>query len=130
MAALQRVAPDTEIGIVYLMPPSREQDSFGANYKCTQTRWQYRRNMQRVIKRQTGMYLGSDDEHLSMVPAFVNLDPVWGFPGVMAPPNPHSEDATRRMNNGLHPNQAGYCQMGDAFYCWAKSRLANMDEQE
>ncbi len=130
MAELRRVAPDTEIGIVYLMPPSREQDSFGANYRCTQTRWQYRRNMQRVIKRQTEMYLGSDDEHFSVVPAFVNLDPVWGFPGVTAPPNPHSADATRRMSNGLHPNQAGYYQMGDAFYCWAKSRLASIDEQE
>ena len=58
------------------------------------------------------------------------MDPVWGFPGVTGPPNPHSADATRRMSNGLHPNQAGYYQMGDAFYCWAKSRLASIDEQE
>ncbi len=124
LAELRRVAPETQIGVMYLVPASRDQDAFGQSYKCNQTRWQYRRNMHRVIEREMETYLGREAENISMVAAFVNVDPVWGFPGPMVPPNPHSEDTVRRMSNGAHPNKSGYYQMGDAVYCWVKSRLA------
>lgn len=58
------------------------------------------------------------------MPAFVGLDTVYGYPTVSVPPNAHAPEPIRRMSNGLHPSAAGYRQMGDAFYCWIKSRLA------
>ncbi|MCD6359418.1 MAG: SGNH/GDSL hydrolase family protein [Armatimonadetes bacterium] len=124
LAEFRRVAPDAQIGVLYLVPPSRHQDAFGRNYRCGQTRWQYRRNQHRVVEREMQTYLGREDENIFMVPAFVNLDTTWGFPGVMVPPNPHSSDKVRRMSNGVHPTTAGYYQIGDAIYCWVKSRLA------
>jgi len=124
LAEFRRVAPDAQIGVLYLVPPSRHQDSFGANYKCSQTRWQYRRNQHRVIEREMTTYLGRDAENIFMVPAFVNVDCVWGFPGAMVPPNAHSSDTIRRMSNGVHPTTPGYYQIGDGIYSWVKSRLA------
>ncbi len=124
LAEFARVAPDTEIGVLYLVPPSRYQDSFGANYTCSQTRWQYRRNVHRVVEREMETYLGREDENIFMVPAFVNVDSIYGFGGAMVAPNAHSSDKIRRMTNGVHPTTAGYYQIGDAIYCWAKSRLA------
>ncbi|HUS80810.1 MAG TPA: hypothetical protein VM283_06050 [Armatimonadota bacterium] len=34
------------------------------------------------------------------------------------------ETQIARMSNGLHPATPGCYQMGDAIYCWIKSRLA------
>ena len=38
----------------------------------------------------------------------LNLDPVDGYP----------------VDNGVHPNAAGYRQTGASIYAWIKSRLA------
>ena len=38
-----------------------------------------------------------------------NLDPVDGYP----------------VNNGVHPNGAGYAQIGASFYVWLKSWMAS-----
>ena len=124
LAEFRRVAPGTPIGVLYLVPPAASQDAFGANYKCSQTRWQYRRNQHRVVEREMQTCLGREAENIFMVPAFVSLDTVWGFPAAMAPPNPYSSDTVRRMSNGVHPAQPGYYQIGDGIYCWIKSRLA------
>jgi hypothetical protein len=55
------VAPDARIGVLYLVPPSRYQDSFGQNYNCGQTRWQYRRNVHRVVEREMETWIASGD---------------------------------------------------------------------
>jgi len=125
IAAFRAAAPDAQIGVVPMMPPAASQDAFGANYGTAQTRWQYRRNQQRTTEREYQTYGGREAEGLSLVPAFVSLDTVYGYPTVSVPPNAHAETPIARMSNGLHPARAGYYQMGDAIYCWIKSRLAS-----
>lgn len=124
IAAFRAAAPDTEIGLLLLMPPAAGQDAFGANYGTGQTRWQYRRNQHRVVEREYQTYGGREAEGLFLVPAFVNLDTVYGFPRVTVPANAHADEQISRMSNGVHPATAGYYQIGDALYCWIKSRLA------
>lgn len=124
IAAFREAAPDTEIGVLTLVPPAASQDAFGSNYRCSQTRWQYRRNQHRVVEREYETYFGREDEGLFLVPAHVNLDTVWGFPRSNAPANAHASDEVSRMVNGVHPSTAGYYQIGDTIYCWLKSRLA------
>ncbi|MGD9496301.1 MAG: SGNH/GDSL hydrolase family protein [Armatimonadota bacterium] len=123
LAAFRAAAPEAEIGLL-LVPPAASQDAFAANYGTTQTRWQYRRNQHRVVEREYETYGGREAEGLFLVPAFVNLDTVHGFPRVTAPANAHSDVEISRMSNGVHPAAAGYDQIGDAIYCWIKSRLA------
>ncbi len=124
LTAFREAAPDAEIGVLYLVSPARHQDAFGQNYNCGQTRWQYRRNVHRVVEREMETYLGREDEGIFMVPAFVSMDSIWGFSGAMTPANAHASDKIRRMMNGVHPAKAGYYQLGDAIYSWIKSRLA------
>ncbi len=124
LAAFRAAAPDTEIGLLLLVPPAASQDAFGANYTTTQTRWQYRRNQHRVVEREYETYGGREAEGLFLVPAFVNLDTVYGFPRAMVPANAHTDVEISRMTNGVHPATAGYYQIGDAIYAWLKGRLA------
>ena len=124
IAAIRAAAPDTEIGLLTLIPPAAGQDAFAANYRCGQTRWQYRRNQHRVVERQYETLGGREDDGIFLVPAHSNLDTVHGFPRVTVPANAHAEEEISRMSNGVHPSQAGYYQVGDSLYCWLKSRLA------
>ena len=45
------------------------------------------------------------------MPTELNLDPVDGYPN----------------NNGVHPNPAGYAQIGGRFYAWLKAWLAGRE---
>ncbi len=113
----------TEIGLVILVPPAASQDAFGANYRCGQTRWQYRRNQHRVDERLLATYGGRENEHLFLIPANVNLDTVHNYPARSAPVNAHSDTKVTRLANGVHPARSGYYQMGDSIYCWIKGLL-------
>lgn len=124
IAAFRAAAPDAEIGLLLPMPPAASQDAFGANYGTGQTRWQYRRNQHRLVEREYETYGGREAEGIFLVPAFVGLDTVYGFPRRPVPANAHSDVEISRMSNGVHPATAGYYQIGDAIYCWIKSRLA------
>lgn len=124
IAAFRAAAPEAEIGLLLLVPPAASQDAFGANYGTGQTRWQYRRNQHRMVEREYQTYGGREAEGLFLVPAFVNLDTVYGFPRATVPANAHADVQVPRMSNGVHPATAGYRQIGDAIYCWLKSRLA------
>jgi lysophospholipase L1-like esterase len=124
IATIRVAAPQAQIGVVPMTPPAASQDAFAASYGTAQTRWQYRRTQHRTTEREYESYGGREAEGISLVPAFVALDTVFGYPTVSAPANAHSQVQIERMSNGLHPSPGGYYQIGDAFYCWIKSRLA------
>ena len=125
IAGIHAARPDTTIGIVSLVPPAATQDAFGANYRCGQTRWQYRRNQHRVLERTVQQYGGREAEHIHIIPAYVNVDTVHGYPARTTPAFPHASIKLRRLSNGVHPDRSGYYQMGDAIYAWIKSQLVS-----
>ena len=122
LAEFRRVGPDTQIGICTPLAPAASQDAFGSNYRCTQTRWQYRRNAQRLIERQLEKWGG--DESISIVPTNVNIDCVHGYPAQEEPASARGSTTVLRQSNGLHPNPSGYYQVADSIYYWLKYRLA------
>lgn len=124
IAAFRAAAPEAVIGVVTSTPPAAHQDAFGANYGTGQTRWQYRRNQHRIVEREYERYGDRAAEGIFVVPVFVGIDIVHGYPFASAPANAHADTEIARMSNGLHPTAAGYYQLGDAIYCWLKSRLA------
>ena len=123
IAEFHRVRPDTQIGILLLVPPSASQDAFGSNYKCSQTRWQYRRNVQRVVERQLEKFAGRENENLFIVPANVNLDCANNYPARNEVINSRNDTEISRASNGVHPATAGYLQIADSIYYWLKSRV-------
>lgn len=124
IAEFHRVRPDTKIGIVTMIPPVATQDGFGANYGCGQTRWQYRKNQHRVVEREYAKWGGRDAQGISVIPGFVNLDPVNGFPTATGPANARTDVQISRGCNGLHLTPGGYKQLADTIYCWLKAQLA------
>ena len=113
--------PETRVGAILPMPPAATQDAFGSNYGSGQTRWQYRRNQQRVIERMLETFGGREKENLFLVPAYLNLDPVHGFPVVTGVVHSRSGTTVIRQSNGVHPSAEGYRQVGDAVYAWLRS---------
>ena len=112
---------DTKIGIMLPVPPAASQDSFGANYKCGQTRWQYKWNQHRLLERMTDEYGQREEKNLFIVPTYLNIDSVHNFPVYgNAPWNRHSKTEGIRQRDSVHPDESGYRQIGDTLYCWFK----------
>lgn len=120
----RRVGPQTKIGIISLVPPAASQDSSGAVVACYQTRWQYRRNVHRVLERSREVFGGREAENILLIPAYVNLDCVHNYPTSTGPANSRSEVVITRQNNDVHPAASGYKQIADTLYCWLKAQTA------
>lgn len=113
--------PQTRIGAFLPMPPAATQDAFGANYGSGQTRWQYRRNQHRVLERMLETFGNREAENLFLLPAWLNLDPVHGFPSHTEKAHARTETEVVRQINGVHPSAEGYRQLGDGLYAWLRS---------
>lgn len=113
--------PATKIGAILPMPPAATQDAFGKNYGSSQTRWQYRRNQHRLLERMMETFGNREAENLFLVPAWLNLDSVHGFPKEEQKAHAHSDTSIMRQSNGVHPSPEGYRQIGDSVYAWLRS---------
>jgi lysophospholipase L1-like esterase len=69
-------------------------------------------------------YGGREAEHIYLVPVKINMDCEHNFPKLKAPWNSQTKVEGLRLNNGLHPTEEGYRQIGDTIYCWMKALLA------
>jgi lysophospholipase L1-like esterase len=121
---IHQVRKDTKIGAVLMYPPAASQDAFGANYRCGLKQWQCKRNLHRVCERMIREYGGREAEHIYLVPVKINMDCEHNFPKLKAPWNSQTKVEGLRLNNGLHPTEEGYRQIGDTIYCWMKALLA------
>jgi lysophospholipase L1-like esterase len=124
IGAIRAFSPATAIGILLPAPPAGTQDAFGANYACGQTRWQYRRNQHRLVRALTERFGNRLEEGIEVLPSSVVVDPVYGFPSQTVKANSRSPVDVVRLNNGVHPNECGYRQIGDALYGWLKAVAA------
>ena len=114
----------TRVGLIAPVPPAGTQDAFGSNYNNGQTRWQYLKNQHRLLERMVAAYGGREAEGLSLIPAYINLDCHHNYPASEGPANARDTGSISRLNNGVHPNDAGYQQIGDSIYAWMLARCA------
>jgi len=98
-------APKAQIGICLTTPGNARDEAFEANYKGRYPRWGWRRIQHRLVERQIRHFSGQPRLHL--IPTQLNLDTLDGYP----------------PNNAVHPNVAGYRQIGATIYAWLKSQL-------
>ena len=114
----ERGAPQAQIGVLLPVPPAASQDAFGANYGSAQTRWQYRRNQHRLVERMTAHYGTWPGGRVHLLPTQALLDCRHNYPTARAPFNAQTEEQGVFQNNGVHPDPAGYRQIGDTVYGW------------
>src|SRR5262249_21211214 len=72
-------APETRVAVMLPVPPAATQDSFGSSYGTGQTRWQYKRNVHRLVERMLEHYGNRDAERIHLVPTYLNLDCVRNY---------------------------------------------------
>ncbi len=123
LAMVHGLNKNTKIGAVLLPPPAASQDAFGANYACTATRRQSRRNVHRLLETLIARYAGREKENLWLIPACVNLDCRHNYPQETARCNARTDQTMTRLANAFHPSDEGHRQIGDSIYCWMKSVL-------
>lgn len=122
LAVLRKHAPDAVIGIAS-SPLGCSQDGFGANYKCSQSQYQYRRNMQRYNRALEQMIRELKDDRIKLVPLHQVLDPQGSFLQKSYPVFARSSKKIMRDSNALHYSKEGGEQIGDALYCWLRKQL-------
>lgn len=121
---LAKSAPKARIGIALTPPPAHSQDAFGTNYKCNQTRWQFKRNQHHLVQAMIKKFKSNKYKNISLVPIYLNLDTEHSFPLGNESVVFRSKTKVKRQRNGVHPATPGYNQIGDVFYCWMKYQLS------
>jgi len=124
LAEFRRAAPGAKIGVALPVPPAASQDAFGANYRCRQTRWQYRRNQFHLVERMIAEFREKPLENVFLVPVFVGLDCRNNYPVRQEAVNSRNAAVVQLQCNGVHPADTGYQQIADSFYCFLKYHLA------
>lgn len=104
---LKASAPDAKIGIGLTPAPNARDGAFVANYKTRYPRSGWRRIQSRLVQRQMEDFGGREEEGIYTVPTSHSIHPVYGYP----------------KNNAVHPNDAGYRDIGVNFYSWIKAML-------
>lgn len=106
LAEFHKAAPRARLAVGLTTPPNSRQEAFTANYKDKYPRWGWKRIQHRLVQRMLTQFGKREKDGLYLVPTELNLDPVDGYP----------------VNNGVHPNAAGYAQIGVSFYAWLKAQ--------
>lgn len=104
LKAFRAAAPRAIFAVGLTTPPNSRESGFEANYKGRYHRWGWKRIQHRLVQRMLERLGGREREGIHLAPTQLNLDPVDGYP----------------VNNGVHPNTAGYEQIGASYYCWLK----------
>ncbi|MEX2310334.1 MAG: FG-GAP-like repeat-containing protein [Pirellulales bacterium] len=130
IASIHKARPDARVGVQLVTPPSVSQDGF-RNYVGAgkQTQWQFRRNQHRLLERMIDHFGNRAKEHIYLVPNYLNLDTAHHFPTRSPPINARADEKMTRVNNGTHPSEAGYRQIGDTIYSWVINMQASEPRQ-
>ncbi len=108
LAEFRQSAPDAEVGVCLTTPGNSRDEAFIANYKDRYPRSGWNRIQHRLVERQLSQFCGRESEHIFIIPTELNLDTIGGYP----------------PNNAVHPNAAGYQQIGKTVFAWLKWRLS------
>lgn len=104
LAEFRKAAPQAALAVGLTTPPNARESGFEANYKGRYHRWGWKNIQHRLVRRMIERLGGREGEGIYLVCTELGLDPVSGYP----------------VDNGVHPNVAGYAQVGGAFYGWLK----------
>ncbi|MBE6385399.1 MAG: SGNH/GDSL hydrolase family protein [Lentisphaerae bacterium] len=122
LTVLRKNLPDSIIGVTTGVCGCG-QDGYGANYKCLQSQYQYRRNIQSYNLAIAELVKGLKDPKISLIPLNQCIDPdnsyLWGSYPIHA----RHRKKVIRDRNALHPSITGGYQLGDAIYCWLRKQL-------
>ena len=103
------------IPIILNMPilPTTDAYSFGRNYACSKTPKEVRTVMFQFISAMLEKWDGCSDKNIYLVPMNASIHPVHAFPKEAYSDGRYFSEPVVRVQDSIHPNKAGYAQMGD-----------------
>lgn len=109
LKAFREAAPKAKIGLCITTPGNTREEAFTANYKGKYPRWGWKQIQHRLVERQIAKFNTEEaaQQGIELIPTELNLDPVDGYP----------------VNNAVHPNVAGYQQIGATIHAWLLAQL-------
>jgi lysophospholipase L1-like esterase len=109
-----------KVGIALPTPPSG-QDAFGVNYDAGQYYARDKRNIYFWSKAFNAYYTGKEGANTYVLASNYALDTDRGYPVTTAAASARITKVVERQNNGVHPSNEGYQQIGDAMFAFIKA---------
>lgn len=125
VAEFRAVVPDINIGLCITIPPSISQDAFAVNYASGQTLKRYIENYKKLVDFLLRNY---DTEEMRVSKLYCIgfnycIDRTNNFQKTTMKANARSTQIIETWGNGVHPDNTGYYQMGDALYGFIKNLI-------
>lgn len=123
ITSIRTSVPGIRVGVAVTIPPSAEQDAFGANYYAGQGLARYRRNNLIWSSALIAQFKGRTASGIYLVPINLGLDTVNNMRRATAAAVNSRNTAVQvaRQNNGVHPAVSGYAQIADQIWAYLKS---------
>ncbi len=122
LAEFQTVIPQINIGLCITIPPSISQDAFAINYASGQTLKRYLENYKQLVNFLLTNYDTPEMKASRIYCIGFNyaIDRTNNFQKTTMKANARSTQVIETWGNGVHPDNTGYYQMGDALYVFIK----------
>ena len=95
--------------------PGASGYAWGLSRGCSGSAAMYRHIIAHTAERMIAEFGSRENEGIYIVPSHMTIDPVYGYKNDSRKANIHSEHLVFVNTDGIHPNPAGYKQMGDAL---------------
>ena len=120
------VIPKINIGLCITIPPSISQDAFAVNYASGQTLKRYIENYKKLVEFLLSNYDSPEMRNSGIYCIGFNhsIDRTNNFQKTTMKANARSTQIIETWGNGVHPDNTGYYQMGDALYAFIKSLVS------
>ncbi len=120
------VIPGINIGLCITIPPSISQDAFAVNYASGQTLKRYLENYKKLVEFLIKNYdsLEMRNSRLYCIGFNHCIDRSHNFQKTTMKANARSAQIIETWGNGVHPDNTGYYQMGDALYSFIKALIS------
>ncbi len=115
LASIREGAPMAKILLCLPILPTTSEYAFGKCFGTKKTAKQSRMIMKEYLRRMMEKWDGREDEGICLVPMYAVIDPVNGFKTDAFSTGLYYGGNEVHVGEAIHPNSAGYCQMGDAM---------------
>lgn len=126
VAEFRAVIPQINIGLCLTIPPSISQDAFAVNYASGQTLKRYLEHYKQLVSFLLNNY-DTPEMRASRIYCIgfnYSIDRANNFHKITMKANARSSQIIETWGNGVHPDNSGYYQMGDALYCFIKNLVS------
>lgn len=121
ITSIKAANSNIKIGLAVPIPPSHDQDAFGASNNSGLARFKQKNTVFALGQAVIDYCIANASNGIYAVPININLDTVHNMSTEQVAVNSRNSTLITRQNNNVHPLNSGYYQIADVFYYWIKT---------